>query len=157
MTNSIKDGYIGIKGNDWINIYSDLVKKGKEEAEKIMSEVTATTNSLTGKAFDYTALESIDGEYNDPWFGDVVIKRENDKTYLISKRSPRLTGELLYYKGNTFIVKWKDRSFDADAFVHFAFDNDGKIAGMKMKAISPLTDFSFDFQDLEFTKKDTSQ
>jgi hypothetical protein len=42
---------------------------------------------------------------------------------------------------------------DADAFVMFSVDNDGKAAGIKMKAISPLTDFSFDFQDLDFRKR----
>ena len=70
-----------------------------------------------------------------------------------SKRSFLLNGEMLSYKGNTFIVKWKERSMDADAFVMFDLDNNGKPSGMKMKAISPLTDFSFDFQDLEFKKK----
>jgi hypothetical protein len=28
----------------------------------------------------------------------------------------------------------------------------GKTKGMTMKAISPLTDFSYDFQDLDFKK-----
>jgi hypothetical protein len=27
---------------------------------------------------------------------------------------------MTYYKGNTFIVKWDDRSFDADAYVMFS-------------------------------------
>ena len=41
---------------------------------------------------------------------------------------------------------------DADAFVMFSTDKDGKPSGIKMSAISPLTDFSFDFQDLDFKK-----
>ncbi len=61
---------------------------------------------------------------------------------------------MLPYKGNTFIVKWNERSFDADAYVMFDLDKDGKPAGMKMQAISPLTDFSFDFQDLDFKRVD---
>ena len=67
--------------------------------------------------------------------------------------SPRLTGDLLPYKGNTYIVKWDDRSYDADSFVKFELDFEGNISGMTMKAISPLTDFSFDFHDLSFIKK----
>ena len=39
---------------------------------------------------------------------------------------------------------------DADAYVKFNLDTEGKAAGMTMEAISPLTDFSFDFQDLDF-------
>ena len=42
---------------------------------------------------------------------------------------------------------------DADAFVMFSLDNSGKATGIKMKSISPLTDFSYDFQDLEFTRQ----
>ena len=56
------------------------------------------------------------------------------------------------YKGNTFIAKWNVRSMDADAFVMFSLDNTGKAVRIKMKAISPLTDFSYDFQDLEFNR-----
>jgi len=35
----------------------------------------------------------------------------------------------------------------------FSLNENGKANGMKMKAISPLTDFSFDFQDLDFKKQ----
>ncbi len=57
---------------------------------------------------------------------------------------------MFFYKANTFLVKWTDRSMDADAFVLFELDYEGKPSGMKMKAISPLTDFSYDFHDLDF-------
>jgi hypothetical protein len=80
----------------------------------------------------------------------VTISLKNGKLMFTSKRSPRLSGEMLYYKGNTFVAKWNDRSLDADAFVKFNLDTEGKASGMTMEAISPLTDFSFDFQDLEF-------
>ena len=38
----------------------------------------------------------------------------------------------------------------ADAFVMFSLDQEGKPSGFSMKAISPLTDFSYDFHDLDF-------
>ena len=78
------------------------------------------------------------------------ISLKNGKLWFDSVRSPKLTGEMLAYKGNTFIVKWDDRSLDADAYAMFSLDNNGSASGIKMKAISPLTDFSFDFQDLDF-------
>ncbi|MFI5451083.1 DUF3471 domain-containing protein [Pedobacter sp. UC225_61] len=67
-----------------------------------------------------------------------------------AKNSPKLRGDMTYYKGNTFIVKWYDRSLDADAFVNFSLNNNASADGFKLEAISPLTDFSFDFQDLNF-------
>jgi hypothetical protein len=38
--------------------------------------------------------------------------------------------------------------------VVFALDKDGKPSSITMEAISPLTDFSFDFHDLNFRKKE---
>ena len=37
-----------------------------------------------------------------------------------------------------------DRSYDADAFINFSLDENGKATGAKMKPISDVTDFSFD-------------
>ena len=71
------------------------------------------------------------GTYSDKWFGEVIISSKNGKLWFDSKRSPELTGQLLAYKGNTFVAKWNDRSMDADAFVMFSLDNTGKAAGNK--------------------------
>jgi len=49
-------------------------------------------------------------------------------------------------------VRWNDRSLNADAFVRFSQSFDGGIEGITMRSISPETDFSFDFQDLNFVK-----
>ena len=92
------------------------------------------------------------GKYTDPWFGEVEVSIKDGKPWFASKRSPKLSGELFPYKGNTLIVRWNDRSMDADAYVQFSTDMDGKMSGIKMNAISPLTDFSFDFQDLDFIR-----
>ena len=77
---------------------------------------------------------------------------KNGKPWFDSKRSPKLTGELLPFKGNTVVVKWADRSMDADAFANFTLDEEGKPSGFTMRAISPLTDFRYDFHDLKFRR-----
>lgn len=59
---------------------------------------------------------------------------------------------MFFYKGNTFVVKWTLRRMKADAFVSFTLDTEGKAKGFTMKAISPLTDFSYDFHDLDFRR-----
>ncbi|HVY76675.1 MAG TPA: DUF3471 domain-containing protein, partial [Puia sp.] len=79
--------------------------------------------------------------------------RKDGRYWFGSKRSPKLSGELFFYKANTFIVKWNDRSMDADAYVMFSLNENGQGEGFHVKAISPLTDFSFDFQDLDFSRK----
>jgi hypothetical protein len=58
-----------------------------------------------------------------------------------------------YYKANTFVAQWTDRTLaEADAFVMFRLDEEGQGVGIKMKGISPLIDFSFDFQDLNLER-----
>jgi hypothetical protein len=64
-----------------------------------------------------------------------------------------LKGDLLPYSSNVFIAKWDDRSYDADAFVIFTYDENGKATSAKMKPISDITDFSFDFEDLDLKRK----
>ena len=41
---------------------------------------------------------------------------------------------------------------DADAFLNFSLDENGKASGIKMKAISSTTDFSYDFHDLDLKR-----
>jgi hypothetical protein len=76
---------------------------------------------------------------------------ESDKPVLRFTHTPLLVGDLEHWQHDTFVARWRDRSLDADAFVSFALKPDGTIEQIKMAAVSPLTDFSFDFQDLLFT------
>jgi hypothetical protein len=150
ITNSIKDGYFGIKGEDRIKQYNDRRLAGEKEEEKIVSEVEKNIEAqLKSKApkpnpADYT------GTYNDVWFGNVAISNQNGSLYFKSEKSKDLAGTMTFYKGTTYAVRWNDASLKADAFVTFSLDTEGKANGFTMSPISPLTDFSYDFQDLEF-------
>jgi hypothetical protein len=64
-----------------------------------------------------------------------------------------LKGMLEHYQHNTFIVRWHDRTLEADAYVNFNLDEKGKISYATMKAVSRATDFSFDFHDLRLMPK----
>ena len=97
-------------------------------------------------------LKDYVGLYRDPWFGDVTISMKDGGLYFTAEKSVKLKGPLSPFKFNTFKVLWDDRSFNADAYAMFSTDFEGKVNGLKMKAISPLTDFSYDFHDLDFNK-----
>jgi len=86
--------------------------------------------------------------YRDPWYGDVVIAHENGKLVMRFSRTAQLVGDLEPWQHDTFLVRWRDRSLNADAFATFALTPDGKVRELRMEAISSLTDFSFDFHDL---------
>jgi CubicO group peptidase (beta-lactamase class C family) len=150
ITNQIKDSYLGVKGTDRVTEYIGIRNQQLAMEKKITDSIWKEVDQFNGKAVDMSVYI---GTYHDAWFGDVVISVKNGKPWFDSKRSPRLTGVMLPYKGNSFIVKWTDRSMDNDAYVLFDLDERGIATEMKMKVVSPLTDFSYDFQDLDFHRK----
>lgn len=152
ITNSIKDGYLGIKGQNRIKAYNDNRLKREKEADSIVAKVWADIAAAQKNITVKPDVKNYLGTYTDAWFGEVTLSMQNGKMHFQAKNSPKLRGDMTYYKGNTFIVKWYDRSLDADAFVNFSLDHDGRANGFKIAAISPLTDFSFDFQDLDFNR-----
>jgi len=152
VTNTIKDSYYGMAPKDRVKQYQDQVIKADMDAKKITDAIWAEITAQQKVSITRPDPSLYTGVYSDIWFGEVAISTVGDKLWFTAKRSPRLTGEMLPFKGNTFIVKWNDRSMDADAYVMFSLDNSGKATGIKMKPISPLTDFSFDFQDLDFKR-----
>lgn len=152
ISNTIKDGYLGVTGQDWVKTYSGYERRDFAEADSVRSKVAAEIEARKNKyksGFDFTPYL---GTYRDAWFGDIVLSMKDGKPWVASKRSPRLSGELLPYNAQTLVARWTDRSMDADAFLIFSIDRNGKPSGFRMEAISPLTDFSFDFQDLELKR-----
>ncbi len=71
-----------------------------------------------------------------------------EKLRIKFSQTPSLVGELEHWQYDTFIARWDERELRADAYVTFSLNPDGTIERVRMKAFSPATDFSFDFQDL---------
>jgi len=111
-----------------------------EERSAVAKRDTASRPSLP--------LEKYAGTYRDAWYGDVIIALETGKLVMRFSHTPSLTGDLEHFQYDTFIARWRDRELRADAYVSFALKPDGSIDQVKMSAVSPATDFSFDFQDL---------
>jgi len=145
----ILDAYLGGEKRDWVAIAQSIMAKRDAEAAKAEDAVART---MAGAGSPALALAAYIGTYRDPWRGDASVRRVGDRLVLKFSRTDSLEGELTPYQGNVFVVRWKDRSLNADAFVRFEQGFDGKAIGMTLRAISPATDFSFDFQDLDFKR-----
>ena len=89
------------------------------------------------------------GTYRDAMLGDAVITLENDRLVLRFARSPAFVGDLEHWHYDTFIARWRTKHLE-DAYVTFGLNPDGSIDRFQMAAVSPLADFSFDYQDLLF-------
>lgn len=152
VTNTVLDHYLSVTGQDWVQELADISKKqvaGTAQADQAVWKQVAAAQKTTPKKPDYMAYV---GRYHDAWLGDVNIFAQGNQLWLKAKRSPRLTGQVLPYDGNTRVVRWRDRSLNADAFATFALDDQGRASGIKLKPISPATDFSYDFQDLDLQR-----
>jgi CubicO group peptidase (beta-lactamase class C family) len=161
ITNQIKDGYLGVTGTDRVGEYAVMRRRQLAEEKRVVDSIWAGVAAAqraggvsTGGVSRPVDVSIYVGTYRDPWFGEVVIsERKGGGLWFQSRRSPKLGGEMVPYKGNTFIAKWRDRSMNADAYVIFSLDERGLGSGIRMKPVSPLTDFSYDFQDLDLKRE----
>ncbi len=149
VTQSIVDSYLGLEDFGWVDKYSAYFQNRKSTADSFTSKVWKTVDAVIEESVDSAAYI---GMYNDKWFGKIEILKKDGEIWFKSKRSPKLTGRMYFYKANSFAIKWEYRDMNADAFAMFVLDEEGKAVGFKMKGISPNIDFSFDFQDLDFER-----
>src|SRR3546814_2944978 len=88
----------------------------------------------------------------DSWYGPIAITHDDQANGLRIDflQSPNMAGALEHYRYDTFIARWDDKAIE-QAYVTFNLDAEGKVARITMKAVSPVADFSYDYQDLLFT------
>jgi CubicO group peptidase (beta-lactamase class C family) len=144
----IIDHYLKAPGADWVGAFRAVAEQQLARAKEVEKKQSAARNAESKPSLP---MANYAGQYNDAWYGEVTIKLEAGKLVLRFSRTPGLVGDLEHWQYDTFVARWRDRSLNADAFVTFALKPDGGIEQMKMVPVSPLTDFSFDFQDLLFT------
>jgi hypothetical protein len=146
ITWTVLDHYLGAAPTDWVTALRDLAKV--EEAQGAAEEKKAA-GKRNADSRPSLPLGAYAGRYRDEWYGDVAVAERAGKLTISFTHTRQLTGDLVHWQYDTFVARWRDRSLGADAFVTFSLGADGAIEAVKMAPVSPLTDFSYDFQDLE--------
>ncbi|NOQ26040.1 MAG: serine hydrolase [Bacteroidales bacterium] len=149
IAQEIIDAYLGVERIDWISEGKKWVENSEAETDSITTAVWKTVSIAKRKKSRYN---NFTGTYSDNWFGNIKIWLKDEKLWFTSLRSPKLTGEMFFFKANTFAIKWEYQDMSCDAFAMFNLDENGKAISIKMKGISPNIDFSFDFQDLDLKR-----
>ncbi|KRC34014.1 MULTISPECIES: serine hydrolase [unclassified Lysobacter] len=139
------DAYLDGPSTDWTAAYGAALAKSQAKADDDWKQHQAARAADSKPSL---ALAKYAATYRDPWYGDVVVEQQGGKLRMRFARSRDLVGELQHWQHDTFLVRWDQRWLNADAFVDFALTPDGAVREMRMEAVSPNTDFSFDFQDL---------
>jgi CubicO group peptidase (beta-lactamase class C family) len=145
VTLHVLDAFLNAPPVDWVAAYAEQVKKGAADADAGWAKHVAARQPNPKPALP---LARFAGRFHDAWYGDVLIGEEQGRLVMRFEKTALLVGELEHWQQETFIVRWRDRSLNADAWVTFALTPDAEIDQIKMSPVSPLTDFSFDFQDL---------
>ena len=140
------DHYLGLPHTDWVARYQ------QEKQRRVAQALTAlkAQGAQPAPVGPSLPLERYTGTFADPWYGNIEVSRADGKLRIDFKSTPRMAGPLEHWQYDTFITRLEDKSIEP-AYVTFSLDAEGKVDQVRMKAVSPLADFSYDYQDLRFT------
>ena len=140
----VLDHYFQVPPTDWIGAFKAVDDQQEKEAAETMKKAEGARAADSKPSLP---LEKYAGVYNDAWYGPITIRSESGGLVITFDHTPTMIGDLQHWQYNTFKVHWRDRTIE-DAYITFALNPDGTIESAKMAAVSPLADFSFDYQDL---------
>ena len=140
----VLDHYFHLPPTDWIAGYKTLKDTEEKDAAETMKKAEGSRDANSKPSL---LLEKYAGVYKDAWYGPITIRMENGGLVITFDHTPSMIGDLQHWQHDTFKAHWRVRTIE-DAFVTFSLNPDGTIDSAKMAAVSPLADFSFDYQDL---------
>jgi CubicO group peptidase (beta-lactamase class C family) len=146
----ILNEYLDLPEKDWVDFYETMSEQRKSVEKNRLAEAASNVDKNSRHSLPLKAYAQA---YQDNWYGDIAINYANNALSMQFGHTPALHGVLEHYQHNTFIVRWDDRTLEADAFVNFNLNPDGSINEVIMQAVSRATDFSFDFHDLKLKPK----
>jgi CubicO group peptidase (beta-lactamase class C family) len=146
------DHYLGLPPGHWPE---KLQAYRQEQIAKAIAAV-GTAAAQPARVGPSLPLARYTGRFSDPWYGTIAIKEENGALAVDFPHSPGLRATLEHYQYDTFRTRFNDPSMEP-AYVTFAIGPQGNVERITMKAVSPLADFSFDYQDLLFTPAAAAQ
>ena len=141
----IADHYLKAPKTDWVDAYLKVRARAEARTAAALKQA-ASARDVNSKPS--LPLDKYAATYVDAWYGPIGIALEGGKLVMRFTKTPALVGDLEHWQQDTFIVRWRDRELQADAYVTFDLNPDGSVEQAKMRAVSPDTDFSYDFQDL---------
>ena len=140
------DDMLGTPRLDWTAIDEAAHKKALASGVEVEAKAASSRNRESKPSLP---LAKYAGSYNDAMYGDASITDENGHLVLRFAHSPEFTADLEHWQYDTFVAHWRTKTIP-DAYVTFSLTASGDIDTVKMAAVSPLADFSYDYQDLLF-------
>jgi CubicO group peptidase (beta-lactamase class C family) len=140
------DHYLGRPKKDWPAVITQVRKDRFAAATAAMNAKAATPV----RSKPTLPQEKYAGRYVDAWYGAIAIGSDAKGLTIDFTNTPNMRGRLQHWQYDTFIARFDDPGIEA-AYVTFSLGAEGHVERITMKPVSPLADFSFDYQDLLFT------
>ena len=149
LRNAILDIAIAAPPFDWVAAAERIRDENEADVRKEAGSGDFAVPS-GGRSLPLTAYA---GRYRDPWYGDIVVRESRGKLAIDFTRTPVFKSVLEPFGPDAFRTRFAPGAGE-DAVVVFVIQL-GQPIRLKLRALSPLADFSYDFQHLTPVRVDT--
>ncbi|MCG7561930.1 MULTISPECIES: serine hydrolase [Pseudoalteromonas] len=151
IINEVFEDALGLPDKEWVKEAAEKYQLKREEAYRSAGAVKLD------KRQPQLANQVYTGTLVSPWYGNVIVEELNGELYIDFTHTEMLKGKLQHHTGNTFIVKWQHAELEADAYIDFTLSPSQQVEAASMSWVNPdITDFSFDFHNLQLKAKPLS-
>jgi hypothetical protein len=142
LRNAIIDVAIAAPPFDWLA----AAKRRRDENDAEVREQAGSGDFTVPAGGPSLALAAYAGRYRDPWYGDIVVREVGDRLTIDFTRTLVFKSALEPFGPDTYRTRFAPGAGE-DALIEFLIEH-GRPVRLKLRALSPLADFSFDFQHL---------
>jgi CubicO group peptidase (beta-lactamase class C family) len=140
---ALLDHLLATPGVDWLA--RSVAEQDKDGADALKQ--LSLAGSQRPPSEQSLPLKAYAGRYSDPWYGDIIVAMKLGQLHIDFTRTPAFKGNLEPWGRDSFRTRFSQDV--EDAVINFAVQS-GAVTKVTMKALSPIADFSYDFQDLTF-------
>lgn len=150
LTWRILDAYLGGVGTDWVKAYRETGASSDAAVEAELRKADSTRARNVGPSLP---LAKYAGRYADKVLGVATVAWTGDHLTLQLPDHPLFICDLSHWQYDTFKCAWRTPKLasSATALATFALNADGSIRDLRLSPLDPRTDFSYDYQDYDFT------
>ena len=117
-------------------------RAGRREAGQVRPDTRAR------RPVPLRTMAAAQGRYRDPWLGEALLCPQQGALRFSVAKSPMLRGQVMQL-GERWLVQWDTLGADAEPWLQL---QPGAPPTLTLAAIDPEIDFSYDYQDLYFTR-----
>jgi CubicO group peptidase (beta-lactamase class C family) len=146
LMNHILDHYMGVPREPWVSKFMAVTLRNRAEDNDGEAKDRESRRQGTAPSLP---LEELAGIYKDAWYGQMRVTKTDSALRIEMVPTPAMRGKLEHWQYNTFVARWDDPTIP-DAYVTFFVGDKAAVTEVRLRAVSAIADFSFDFHDLRF-------